>query len=248
YAVSDRTTTTSGVITFSPDATVTNIGRTLIAGDGGAGGNLTFNNGAALTPTTLVLVSGTLTGSADITVSGLTQWWAGTMAGTGTTTANGGIEFGGVGVTLGRRLNNAGTATETGAFAVLSLDYGGIFNNLPGALFDIRDDRGFSGTGMFNNQAGATLRRSAGAGTAVISAAFSNSGTVDVQTGTLTLTGGGIHTGTFTTGADAMLQFGFGTYSFQAPSSIMAANVVFSSSAATVNGTYTVSNRTMVLA
>ena len=76
---------------------------------------------------------GTLTGSADLTVSGQILWSNGTMTGSGTTTANGGMEIRNTLNTLGRRLRNAGTTTETGNGA-LAFGPGGFFDNLPGAV------------------------------------------------------------------------------------------------------------------
>src|SRR6185369_7743381 len=74
-------------------------------------------------------------------------------------------------------------------------------------------------------------------------------GTVDVQAGTLNLSGGGVDTGatyTTTTG-NGILQFGGGTRTLNNTSQITAANVTFSGSqTTTVSGTYNVAGTTTV--
>jgi len=57
-------------------------------------------------------------------------------------------------------------------------------NNLPGGLVDIQADvsiDGSCGGPGLNNQG--TVRKSGGTGTSFINASFSNSGSLDVQTG-----------------------------------------------------------------
>jgi len=66
---------------------------------------------------------------------------------------------------------------------------GGVFNNLAGAVFDVQVDELMAGTfgggpiAEFNNAG--TLRKSAGVGVSVIQMALNNTGTVEVQSGTL---------------------------------------------------------------
>jgi hypothetical protein len=116
------------------------------------------------------------------------------MTGVGVTQANGGMVLSGgtKTLTVGRTLNNAGAATWTaGQFSTGS---GAIFNNQLGASFDTN----FDGTLLDNlggaapqfNNAG-TFTKSGGTGTTTISAAFNNTNTVNVNSGTLALTGGG---------------------------------------------------------
>jgi hypothetical protein len=72
----------------------------------------------------------------------------------------------------------------------ISLQNGAVCNNLPGAIFDVRNDvpiSTFGSTTSFHNAG--TFRKSAGTGTTTIQARFSNTGTVEVQTGTLNLAG-----------------------------------------------------------
>ena len=84
--------------------------------------------------------------------------------------------------------------------------------NLPGALIDMTADvsiePGASGcTGTLLNQG--TVRKSGGTGTSTINPTFNNSGTLDVQTGTVSVSGGGNgnSNGVFQTEAGATLLF-----------------------------------------
>src|SRR5207237_454942 len=154
-----------------------------------SGGSLSFAAASAINNT--LNVSGTLTGAGQLDVSGLLTWSGGTMAGTGVTNANGGLTWNGAATLDTRTFNNAGAAVVTvgGVFS-----NGAVFNNLAGATFDDRANATFSQVGSatvsFNNAG--TFTRSVGTGTASFSRiAFNNSGTTQVQTGTLDLSGGG---------------------------------------------------------
>jgi hypothetical protein len=57
-----------------------------------------------------------------------------------------------------------------------------------------------------------TFRKSAGTGITTTTAVFNNTGTVEVQKGTLSLEGGGTSSGTFDIDSDATLQFNGGTH------------------------------------
>ena len=110
------------------------------------------------------------------------------MSGTGTTFANGGIvlnvESNNALAISGRRVDNNGTATWTGAGFIFQ---GGSFNN--NGTFDAKTDQTISSSGSagFNNAG--TFKKSAGSGTTIVSVPFNNVGTVEVQAGTLTFNG-----------------------------------------------------------
>ena len=90
--------------------------------------------------------------------------------------------------------------------------------NLSGGVFDISSDGAalvISQIGTFNNQAGATFRKSAGSGTSTVAWAFNNSGTVQAQSGTLRFTSGGAYGGTTTLSGGATVEFNAGTYTLQ---------------------------------
>ena len=84
-----------------------------------------------------------------------------------------------------------------------------------------------------NNQG--TFTKSGSAATSTISTLFNNTGTVNVQSGTLNLSGGGTDVGAIYTGAGTV-EFSGGTRTLDAASSITAANATFSGGTTTVNG------------
>ena len=79
-----------------------------------------------------------------------------------------------------------------------------------------------------------TFTKSGSAATSTISITFNNRGTVNVQSGTLNLSGGGTDVGASYTGAGTV-EFGGGTRTLDAASSI-AGNAIFSGGTTTVNG------------
>jgi hypothetical protein len=135
---------------------------------------------------TFNLNAGTLTGAGNITVTGMFNWTRGTLSGLGTFNANGGITVSGSdGKRLdGRTFNNPGTFTWSGTG---NIDGGNdaVFNNLPGAVFDVQTNQTLGGGILFINAG--TFRKSAGTGTTTINALFTNTGTLDVESGTVRL-------------------------------------------------------------
>jgi fibronectin-binding autotransporter adhesin len=95
----------------------------------------------------------------------------------------------GQGLILNRTINVAGTTTWNS----IGVGGAGTWNNQSGALFDDVADNSWDVT--FNNQAGATFRKSAGGGSATFFKPFTNAGTVQAQSGTLAFTGGFTQTG-----------------------------------------------------
>jgi hypothetical protein len=114
-------------------------------------------------------------------------------------------------------IDNAGTValSGTGSEGIRS-GQGAVFDNLSGATFDIQTDLGIGG-GLggdplsFNNAG--TVIKSAGAETSTWDVLFNNSGgSIEVQSGTLFLRGGGNSAGgTFDVAAGATLDIGLGT-------------------------------------
>src|SRR5690606_25448873 len=82
----------------------------------------------------------------------------------------------------------------------------GRFTNTAIGTFDIQTDADFIG-GTFVNEG--ALTKSAGGSTdnTRITARFDNSGSVNVQQGTLSLLGGGVHSGSFASGASGWIEF-----------------------------------------
>jgi hypothetical protein len=169
------------------------------------GGIVTVNAGASLVVQNLNLDHGALTGPGDVTVQGDLIWNLGVMSGTGRTFLEGTTT---VAVSTApspladRTVNNDGTATI--ASFGLSVQGNGTWNNDAGATTVLQGGVAASGAGpqaAFNN-AGLLLK--SGAGTATVGVPFNNSGTVDVQAGTLVL-GTGSSSGDFNVEAGASL-------------------------------------------
>ena len=169
-----------------------------------------FFNSNNLTVPTITLTGGTLGGTiAQVTSSDLFTWSGGTMSGTGVTNANGGILMDGGFVSLDQRtLNNAAgqTATLSNQAAVF-LNNGAVFNN-NGTFLQTTFNGAIVG-GTFNNLGTFTSNPDPGSFGFPIDSVFNNSGTVSVQSGTLSLDGGdgGNTTGDFNISSGATLQF-----------------------------------------
>ena len=155
----------------------------------------------ALTVTTLTN-SANLINTGDITISGLTTLSGGSISGSGDVTANGGILMNGTSLLDGRSLiNPAGqTATFTGGGALgigLQMGDGAIFNNFGTFLVQTHGfiEQGFGAAAVFNNQGSFVKSTDSGVLEVTPSIVFNvNGGTVEVQTGTLDLQGGGVNT------------------------------------------------------
>jgi hypothetical protein len=152
----------------------------------------------------LTWTSGILQGAN--TVTGTANWTYGTLAaGSSITVASNAVLniSGSSGEFLNGVLTNAGTVNWSGTTTIYLYqnsnqgDDGGIVN-LAGALFNAQNDQAIEseeGSPYFDNAG--TFLKSAGINT-TISVIFTNSGTVDVASGTVTLTAGGANNGTFT--------------------------------------------------
>ncbi|KAF0176670.1 MAG: repeat-containing protein [Limisphaerales bacterium] len=150
-------------------------------------GNAQVTN--AVTVSTLTLSGGFISGAGSLSIRSAMTWSGGTLIGAGTTTiANGAVLTvnGGADKDLRRRLDNYGTVTWT-AGRILGHDAATIYN-FAGALFDTQSEATLfeSGDGTVKTLHNfGTVRKSAGTGTSAWSGTFNNSGTVNVQTGTL---------------------------------------------------------------
>jgi hypothetical protein len=173
------------------------------------GGTMALTNGSTLTSVgtgllTLSATFATVTITGNVTANTFTIS-GGSLQGTGTFTVNNKLDFTGggindpngtvsipVGATLlvegnanksfsGGTLNLAGTTTwkDSGDFN----DGGGTVNNLSGATFTIQNAQTL-GSGTFNNS-GTLLKTSIGETNVSVFATFNNTGTIDVQAGTL---------------------------------------------------------------
>ncbi len=224
------------------------------------GGSLAVN--ASITANTLSQSGGELNGSGTLTASGQSTFSGGLESGTGTTIALGGAAFttSSFGLDGGRTLQLGGSSAATGSAVQIDLngynpntgtsDNGsGTLTISNGSTFDdqttsglniLASNRGGTDTGTtaaVNNQG--TFTKTGSAATSTISTAFNNSGTVNVQSGILDLTGGGNDVGgTYTTTGSGVVEFGGGTHVLDATSKITG-NATFSGGQTTINGTYT---------
>src|SRR3990172_3942960 len=141
--------------------------------------------------------SGVPTSADDVTISNKTVALNADATVT-TFTLNGGLTLSGSDKYLdGRTLTNNGSAIWSGGN--LHLWNGAVLNNPVGSTIDVRGDVTLStayGAGTVNNTG--TLLRTTGIGAATIQQPLNNSGSIDVQSGTLVL-----YTGTSTGPIDA---------------------------------------------
>jgi hypothetical protein len=217
-----------------------------------SGGTLSLSGDSVVNNDT-ILTGGTLAGDGDLAVNGLLIWTDGAMSGSGHTLANNGLVISGSAAkTLtGRTLDNAGMATWSGSGNIVAIN-NATFNNLASATFNVLTDATFglgSGVSTAFNNAG-TLSKVDGNGTSSFATQFNNSGTVQVQFGTLLLAGGGVSTGSFGVDTGASLNFGGAVYNVLASSSVMGpGDVTFvgGSQRITVVGSYAVTGNTRVV-
>ena len=159
-------------------------------------------------------------------------WWALTLS-------DRKLELQGSSATTGTVGNNFNDVIDLNNGAALQLDAGATFNDTTisggGNALLIQSTAGTAGT---VTNLGTWEKTGNSSGNDTISVAFSTTnGTVSVQAGTLNLSGGGTDTGATYSGAGT-IDFGGGTRTLDATSSITA-NALFSGSeTTTVNGTY----------
>jgi len=184
-------------------------GELMLNGSVGTVGELEITSGTADFSSSTAQISvgaltqsgGTLSGSDTLVVAGPSSWTSGTMSGSGTTLFMAGIALGGTSKTLNQRtlVLSGGTAAMNANVSFISMRNGATFTN-QGTLElsndgGLTNNQGFfdggSGSGAFNNHG--TLRKlSAGnSGVSRFSGVpLTNTGTVEVQAGALSFSGG----------------------------------------------------------
>jgi hypothetical protein len=229
---------------------------TSFTGNGAANiknGTVTLTGTTTATAATTLVIggSGIVNGGGTLTDSGLLKMSGGTMSGNGVTNANGGLQIDGIQNFVDTRtVNVAGSSAFSGSApsqaGYLYLSNGATLTNT--GTFDSGWAANFDNTilpngvtGTFTNSG--TFTRSVGSGTTTVSVPFNNSGTVNIQSGTLTLDGGGASTGQFQLVAGAPVNFTTTVYNFNAGTSFTgngAANIK--------NGTVTLTGTTTATA
>jgi hypothetical protein len=211
------------------------------------------------------LASGTVSGSGNLTTNGIFTWTGGNLAIATNIAAAGRLNLSGTNDKRldGAVLTNGGTATWSGTGNLL-MQNGSVITNQAGATFEVQNDQNISNPLVYYyndfNNAG-TFRKSAGNGTTTFTTAgppvrFNNTGTVQVQAGTLAfpdavmLTSGG----TFSVAANALVDLTGGThtltngavFSGAGLSRIAGATVnVATGATATVQGSFTLASGTL---
>src|SRR5579871_2217634 len=180
--------------------TITGLGATTISG-----GTLNLSN-ASTTATSLAESGGTLTGSGLLTVSGAANFSGnstetGSGAGSETKAQSGATFAGGTTLTLSARtLDLQGTSSTTGASNnfndIINLNNGSSLTVDTGATFTDATTAGGGNALLIQSTAGTAgtvtnlgTWQKTGNGKSVVNVAFSNSGSINAQQGTLQLTG-----------------------------------------------------------
>jgi hypothetical protein len=165
--------------------------------DGTWGGTVNVNNSLSVT-SGMSLGSGTFGGTGAVTVAGNSTWSGGTLdVGTGGLTNSGTLTLSNTSsavVLAGNgRLTNAGTIVQSGAGGLdiqSTVTNATTLLNQHGATYDLEADSGISSTsggGKITNAG--LLEKSVGTGTSTIGVRLNNTGTVEVNTGTLLVSG-----------------------------------------------------------
>ncbi len=182
--------TGAGAVEFGGTATVNlpgtyNVtGATLITGSG----TVNFTGTAMLAAVTQT--GGTLAATGPVSMSGTYDWSGGRHSGSGTTTALGGILFGGSSAkTLaGRVLTNPASATFSGTGSLV-VETGGVLAN--NGTFDLQTGAGIlaSGNPPWSTSNTGTFIKSGGA-QSTVGVDFSNSGTLDIAASSINFSAG----------------------------------------------------------
>jgi hypothetical protein len=179
------------MVTLDVDATINSL---TLGGSSGAqtlsigGHTLRMNSASAINANgVLGMSSGTvLPFAVALTSSGTVNWSGGTIfnlavTSTGSLNLSGAADKTASGATL-----NAGTATWTGTGA-FNVSGGSNFQNQSGGVFNVQTDATLGGAGVFNNNPGGTFTKSVTTGTNAVNLSFDNSGTVNLQAGTMNI-------------------------------------------------------------
>ena len=210
-------------------------------------GTVTVNAGKTLDVTGVAnFAGGTLGGAGNIAMDGTFNWTGGTIGAGGAFTVAGAMNTvaGSARVLDGRTLHATGTIAWDGTGS-LTLANGATFDN--DAAMTVSNDFqiiGGAGTNQFVNADSFT--KSGGAGTALISAPFVNSGRVDVDLGKLSLGAGSSSTGTYDVASGAVLEFGPGLHSVGGTISGSGGVAVITGSTLTQTGAFTLSGAIVV--
>lgn len=210
------------------------------------GATFALDSGTRITgPGALRLTSGTTTVSGEVTSAGAALFSGGNFNGAGSLT------LGGLLTLQGTTLNGTGTLAATAGAAITNsfslhsgqtLTLGGnstwtngtIYHGGGGTLNQTGNLTAtangslyhyYGGTPLTFNNSG-TFTKMTGAGTTELSAVLHNTGTIDVQSGTVTARAGGSNAGTINVASGATFEVNGGTFAFNAASQLHGAGTV----------------------
>jgi len=205
------------------------------------GDTVTLNQNITIEQFTLESSSLSSSGS-SLTLGGIFTWNGGNISGV-TLNANGGLAVTSQVFFDSGTLNLASGQNGTfDNFAEFNLNNGAIFNNDGTLTVQTSSGSSMNGSGTFNNTGTFTLATTDGSVFPIFGVVFSNSGTVNVTSGTLDLEGGdgGNTTGVFNVDGGAVFRLG-NDFTFAAGSSIAGAGQAwFSGGTIAVNGSFNV--------
>ena len=217
YNVSGATNVDTGSpLVFLADSVIGNTGTLTLTS-----GGINFGTLAAIPVDSLTEQGGELTGSDILAISGATSWTGGTMDGTGSTVAQGGLTIDNTTqptFLMERTLVNSGAATMLGAMP-LEESFGAEFLNEPAAALTLQSgvnwqDDGDNTSTLVND---GSILVEAGIDTVTLFSTpqrpsfITNIGEIEVRTGTLELTADGASPGILSTDGGATLEFGSGS-------------------------------------
>jgi len=165
-------------------------------------GALTIDTFAAFNINHLRMSGGALTGSGTVNVSGATHFDGGAWSGPRVNLLTGSItNITGVAaatINTSSRVDNSGTFNVSPGAGLLAIDTGAYIRNL--TTLNLTGDVTINSDSVINaridNEAGATILKTAGAGTAVLKVILNNEGLVQSNSGNMQFTKSGTHTST----------------------------------------------------
>ncbi|WP_196811761.1 hypothetical protein, partial [Dolichospermum circinale] len=205
-------------------------------------GNLDIGAASTLSAPVNLTAGGTLTGTGALTISNKLNWsGGGTLSGTGKKTVSGTLNLSGYQTLDGTTLETSGATVWTGT-GYLNGTNNAIWNNTSTGTIDLQSDADFYyySTATFNNAGTFTKSNGTTTDESYVGFGFNNTGTVQVKTGTLNLSGGGSNSGAFSIDSGATLKITSNTYNFDAGNSVTGAgNFNIESGTTTVNAAST---------
>ncbi len=250
-----------GTYTFASDATIVdyspelhvNLGKVVfdaptdraisfdtvaLTNPGQSQGRIDFNTGFPVNIGTFSMLKGALAGSSPVNVSGTFTWTNGSFFDGGAITANGPVVINATSSsrTLSRVLN---VNDQANVFSGFGMSGSAAINIINSAIVNLQFNSGGISGRTINNFG--TILRTSGTGNASLGSFLNNTGFIHNQTATLTLNGGGTHTGDVRSEPGTLLKLG-GTTDFLPGSTLVAESVELLSGTGTMRGSVNISD------